>query len=88
MEPDALTIEDKADYVGESARAKASTLGEVDVVANLAFEPLFFVDVNGHRRVTAFSDSAAATRVAVGKVRAMLDDIECASIGTNNALTV
>jgi hypothetical protein len=88
MEPDAFAVKHEANYVRESAGAETSALSEVDVITDFALEPFFFVDIDGHCGVTAFRDSAATTRVAVGEVCAMLDDIEGASIGTNYALTV
>jgi hypothetical protein len=60
----------------------------VNIITNFALKPFFFVDIDGHCGVTAFRDPAAATRVAVSEVCAVLDDIEGAPIGTNNALTV
>jgi hypothetical protein len=88
VKPDALAVKDETNYVGQSAGAKTSTLGEVNIITNLALKPFFCVDINGHCGVTALRDPAAAACVAVGEVCAMLDDIEGAPIGTNNALTV
>ena len=88
MKPDTPAIEDQARDICESARANASTLRQMDVVPNLALQPLLFVNIDGNRGVSAFGDAAAATGIAIRKVGAVLHDIEGAAIGSNDALTV
>jgi hypothetical protein len=60
----------------------------MDFVADLASGPLFLVDINGDLSVAALSVSAAAAGYAVREMSAVLDDIQSASIRTNDALPI
>jgi hypothetical protein len=74
--------------IRQSAGTDASTLGQMDVVTNLALEPLLCVDIHRHRSISALCDAAAATRVAIGEMRTVLNDIEGPPISSNDALTM
>jgi hypothetical protein len=60
----------------------------MNVVADLALQPLFLVHIDRNRSVAALRNAAAATRIAIREVCTMLNDIERTSICPNYALTV
>src|SRR6202012_5491689 len=88
MKPDALPVEDEANNVCQCAWAETSALGEMNIVANLAAQPFFLVDVDRNCGITTFCNPAAATGIAVRQVRTVLHDVEGASIRSNDTLAM
>ena len=86
VEPDGPTIEDEADNVGQGTRAKAAAFGEMDMLAYATLEPLLRIGVHRNSGIATLSYTAAASGVAVGEVRAVLNDIEGATVGANDTL--
>jgi hypothetical protein len=88
VKPNALAVEDKTRDIGEGARPNASAFCQMNIIANLPLQPLFFVHINRNRSISTFCNTAAATRIAIGKMGAVLNDIEGSPIGSNNTLAV
>jgi hypothetical protein len=57
-------------------------------VPELPLEPLFLVDFDRDRSVSAIGAAATTCAITVGKMRAPLHDIDDAPVGARDALTI
>ena len=87
MEPDRSAIEDKAHNISERAGSKATALSEMNMIADFAPEPLLRIDICRDCCISALGDATATAGVAIGQMRAVLDDVEGTAIGAEYTLS-
>jgi hypothetical protein len=75
MEPDRASIEDEAGDICQRARAEASGFREMDLVADFASSPFFFIDIDRNLGIAALRTSATTASKTIGEMSSMLDDI-------------